>query len=391
MSQLAQNNALLGTPETSGVLNCLLTFSTGRGVADRFFATPPVGKRRASYRRHFATRLEHGVARLGTHDKGTDKRDGLGVNSAFLNQRAWLMRWSDRDGSVELAQAVLDQTASSVTVPRRDRGLALRTLAWQSRWRGALSEAEELCHRAMARLRGEDAQDAMADCHTILGVIANTRGDRTTARDHVTEGFACLTADSAVETRIDLLANLANIERYSGRFDLAHAILTDARGLATGQDLARVEQTFARAALRDGNPQQCLDHAQVALDLAEAHGNRIIQPYALEIRGAALVDVGQAGDALTALEQGLTLAREDRDRRAECQLLHEVCRVHMAQQRYEEGLSLAQGGQQVATELGCTVLETRFLERVAFFQDRLGQTEAALDSFRTLALRRGPL
>ncbi|MCH2093848.1 MAG: hypothetical protein MK160_01915 [Rhodobacteraceae bacterium] len=267
--------------------------------------------------------------------------------------------------------------------------MALRTLAWQAKWRGALNEAENKCHQGLARLRGENAGDAMADCYSILGVISYSRRDLTGARDHVRDGFSCLSENSAVASRIDLLATRANIERYSGRLDRAYACLTEAMSLANGAELARLEHNIARATLQDGYPQQSLEHSESALMLAQKFNNRVILPYAFETMGAALIDVGQADRALDPLSRGLAVARDEQDHRVECQLLHEICRVHMAQQEFKTGLPLAVGGQKTARDMGYTLWETKFLELVAYFQDQLGQTEAALQSFKALVQMRG--
>lgn len=287
-----------------------------------------------------------------------------------------------------MAQAVLDFSRAAgkarAVGARRRNGLAMRTLAWQARWRGDFDAAESFAHRAMARLKDEGAEPAMADVLATLSIVHCARGRRDLARECADDGFRQLSVQPNTATRIDLLIARAIVERCARRMEAAQDTLREAMALSSGPELARTEQSVARSLLHENLPSQALEHARTAVSLAREHGNRVILPYALEVLAAAMVELGRFDRAATVLHQGEIIAAEEQDPRAECQLLYHKARLTQRQGDPDAALALAGKGLDCAAGMGFSLLQKMFLECAAQLQEDQGQTVAALDTLKRL-------
>lgn len=291
-----------------------------------------------------------------------------------------------------MAQAVLDFSRAAgkarAVGARRRNGLALRTLAWQARWRGDFDAAESLAHRAIARLKGEGAESAIADSLATLAVVHYCRGRRDLARDCLDEGFEVLEHQPNVASRIDLLTTQAAVERHGQRMRIVQAAMREAVALSAGVERARTEHSVARALLQDDRPGEALEHANMAIELAREYQNRVIEPYALEVAATAQIDLDQIEDAERLLREAEAIAERDADARAACHLLFQ--RVRLARRRGDRdgALALARAGEEKARTIGYPLWEKNFLDRAALLQEELGQTDTALRTLkRLLALR----
>lgn len=318
----------------------------------------------------------------------TDPVSFQGADPTFLNHHAWSLRWIDRRRSVDMAEAVLQHSRSAgperVKGARRRNGLALRTLSWQARWRGSFDEAEDLAHRALARLRGEGAESAIADTFCVLAAIHTFRGRRDIARDYVERGFGALSKQDNLATRVDLLVAQAIVELFAGRIDVAQKAMQAAEKLAEGPQMAQVEHCIARALSYDDRPGEALEYGFRALELAKEHGNRVILPITYEIVAASLIDLDRLDQGEMFLNTGMAMALEDGDRRAEVQLQFQLLRVCLQKGSSHKALELAQNGVDLTDKIGHHLWHVRFLKKLAALQEDLGQTEAALQSLKSL-------
>ena len=320
------------------------------------------------------------------HDRGPPPFGG--AEPTFLNHHAWAIRWQDRGRSSAMAQAVLDFSRiagkSRAVGARRRNGLAMRTLAWQARWRGDFDAAESLAHRAIARLKDEGAEAAIADCLSTLAVVQCSRGRRDLARDCIEQGMDTLTHQPNVGTRIDLLAGRAMVDRYARRMESAQNTLRQAMAISVGPELARIEHSVARTLLYDGLPGEALEHGEAAITHAREHQNRVVLPYAMEVAAAALIELGQLDEAEKFLHDAEEIAFEDEDRRAECHLLYQT--VLLKERRGDRHAALEQSlqGQDIAEMMGYAQRQIKFLDRTAKLQEAIGETDAALRTLKRL-------
>ena len=108
----------------------------------------------------------------------------------LLNKLAWSKRWTDRTASVKFASSARE-TAGKGTGHRSrvQHGLALTTLAWQARWRGALEEAMGFCISAETYLPEQDNAEVRARIYGILGGLHFARNRFDLANCALERGF----------------------------------------------------------------------------------------------------------------------------------------------------------------------------------------------------------
>ena len=87
---------------------------------------------------------------------------------------------------------------------------------------------------------------------------------------------------------------------------------------------------------------EALPILQTALKDAQDRRDQAQQMVAVTVTGDARVRAGEPGVAQTLYEQGLQLAEAQRDSRAEADLRVRLARLHLAEARYPEGLTMAQ-------------------------------------------------
>ena len=239
----------------------------------------------------------------------------------FLNHIAWTQRWRDRDLSQKQAAAVCEITTDD-RAARRQHGLALRTLAWQAKWRGEMEDARILCERAIEPLAATGTWGGLADVYSVLAIVHLSQF-RLAASDHATSrAFALVNGNAPLDSQVDLLTTRASLLSHQGRIEEAGDCLVQAQGIAKGIEQARLCQNLSRYQLDTRRPAR----GSAAGRQRHCSGTRLQQP-----RGAAVFarTFGQRSDASGAGRTGpwcagrrlAMLALEDQDKRVECHLL----------------------------------------------------------------------
>lgn len=239
----------------------------------------------------------------------------------FTNHIAWTQRWRNRNLSQQQATLVCAMTEDSPE-QRRDYGLALRTLAWQAKWRGEMDSARALCEQAIEPLASTANWAALADVYSVLGIVHLSQFRFGAAHRVIKRGFALLDCTGPADSQVDLLTTQASLMCLLGKIDEAGDVLSKAKELARGIEHARLCQNVGRFQLLRGKLRDVRVQAANGIILARASNNRVVLPYLYELLGAVLLKQGQNDLARGVLEDGLLLALEDQDKRVECHLLN---------------------------------------------------------------------
>jgi tetratricopeptide (TPR) repeat protein len=288
----------------------------------------------------------------------------------------------DRHRSTSLSQRVLDITDPEGDTSRVARASALRTLAWQAKWRGDFEGSASYCLQAKQGVDASLAPAILVDVYSLLGVIHYSSGRRDFAARMVSRGLSLLSESVPAEGHVDLHTTRSTILRYRGRREEARHALEIARQHAKGAEHARVEHMIARAHIHDGAPVEAEHHAQTALDLARRYNSRVILPYALEVLGTALLQQDQAEQALPFLEEGLALARTEDDRRACCQILRELGRVQQKRGNTALALSHLIEGHRIAADMGYPLWLKSFSETLGALYEDAGEYRKAATAYK---------
>ncbi|CUH77718.1 putative ATPase [Tritonibacter multivorans] len=204
---------------------------------------------------------------------------------------------------------------------QKDLGLALRTLAWQAKWRGEMEDARILCEQAIEPLAASGARNALADVYSVLAIVHLSQFRFAASDQAVSRAFALLNGNGPFDSHVDLLTTKASLLSNLGKIDEAGECLAQAKEIAKGIEQARLCQNLSRYQLVRGDLREVRVQAASGLVLARACNNRVVLPYLHELLGAALIRQGQHRLARGVLEDGLQLALEDQDKRVECHLL----------------------------------------------------------------------
>lgn len=301
---------------------------------------------------------------------------------AFLNRLAWADRWSDRKRSRASAHQALE-LARSRGDDMREVATALRTLAWQAKWRGDFDRAQ--AHALACEAAASEAMlpGARGDCYSILGVVHYSRGRFDLATCAVERGMKLVDLGVPDETQIDLLTTLSTIQRYQGHVTRSGMTLARARDMATERELARVEHNLARWMHQHGDMDGGLRHARISIALAEEYRNRVILPYAAEIAGACAVELGQADEASVFFNDALQWAVADEDTRAQCQILIYSAALKAGQGDSDKALDLLHHGAALADEMGYPLWQKSFALKLAEVHEARGDLSAALEAHKS--------
>ena len=305
---------------------------------------------------------------------------------ALLNRVAWARRWADRDVSIEYAQSArktaIDGTGKRC---RAEQGMALKTLAWQSRWRGDLDDAMSKCLSAETYLPESDHVEARACIYSILGIVHFARNRLDLANCAIDRGFWLLRdiADSSAdEAMTDLLLTRAAIQRHSGERARAGITLGRARVLCTGEMENCADFVTAAWLLADGDAEEAQAKATAGMESANALGNRVILPYLYCVLGGCDAKMGRADTAIQNLKTGLAIAEEDKDLRVQCFLLREFAQMENDCGNSDEAISLLRKAATVAKSAGFGFEQKRIALKLAAVLEDQGQYKAALDQHK---------
>ncbi|SMX24811.1 hypothetical protein BOA8489_02940 [Boseongicola aestuarii] len=302
---------------------------------------------------------------------------------ALLNRVAWRCRWSSREKSEAYAKAALrtacEAPGETMKVPR---GFAYLTLAWQAKWRGEIDASMAYCLDCENCLSEIHHPESRAHGYSILGVLHYSRNRLDLAASAVKRGLGLVNPDEHIEAYIDLLTTRATIQRYKGDSARSGLTLGLARDLATGQELARVEHNIARGMMRDDVVEKGLQHAKTSLELCHKHANRVVLPYAQEVLGACQMALGDFTAAENAFTDGLGIAIEDRDFRAQCQIIQRHAALEHARHDLERARDLNRFGAQIAKEMGYDLWSRDFALALAGVYEDLGDFRKSLDEHK---------
>lgn len=307
------------------------------------------------------------------------------IAAEFCIRRAWNIRWASRNDSVEQAHKslLLAKSLSSPTCVKIE-GLAYRTLAWQSKWRGQFDICEGECKRALSRLKRSKLWAAAADVYSILGVLSYSRGRQDLARENITLGYQMLEIEDNVSARIDLLTTDATTLRYAKRYETCQQMLQKALDLSVGAERARVCHNIARSLDHLNNLSEALDNATLSVALARQFENRVVLPYALEVLGTVLRNLGRPDEAIVHLAEGEEIGLADQDVRVTCQILQQRAIIEEELGHHVDAFDAAKRGLAAARSMGYSLWEKKFLRHLAEMSEKQGYTGDALVAWKQL-------
>ena len=249
----------------------------------------------------------------------------------LLNKLAWSRRWTDRLASVDFARTARDTAAKGTG--RRSRiqhGLALTTLAWHGKWRGALDEAMGYCLSAETYLPEQENAEARARVYAILGNVHFSRNRFDLADCALERGFWLLRdfpETEVDEAMVDLLLMRAIVQRHTGERARAGITLGRAQEISNDEMMPCVEFCTATWLLADGDADGARIRGVRALENARAQSNRMMLPYLHQLMGACDIKLGRSEEARLSLDEGMKIAMEDKDDRLRCFILRHIAQL----------------------------------------------------------------
>ncbi len=300
----------------------------------------------------------------------------------LLTRLAWECRWTDRVRSAELARQALALVEQQTSYDAVDRCSALRTLAWQAKWRGDFEQTTSYCLQAKQGMDRQIAKHLLVDVFSLLGVVHYSAGRRDFASRMVRRGFDLVDDTIPDEALVDLYITQSTIQRYRGRIEESRHALENALQLSKGAERARVEHNIARTLNYERDYVQALERAEESLALARQFKNRIILPYTLEVLSAAQIALDRPVDALPHLEEGLEIAQADGDQRAACQLLHQLGIAQQKRGEMGHACEALTEGQRIAQAIGYPIWLTRFTEARAQLYEAEGEFQKAASAYK---------
>lgn len=305
---------------------------------------------------------------------------------ALLNHVAWSRRWSDRKISIDHAlSARKTALAGSGKRSRVQHGLALRTLAWQARWKGDLEEAMSHCLNSETFLPEREHAPDRATIYAILGAIHFARNRFDLANCSVDRGFWLLrdTPEAEVADVLnELLLTRATIQRYSGERARAGITLGRAQELSSSDTASSVNYATASWLLSDGDPAAAMTRAEPALASARDIGNRVIQPYLHALVGACAMELGRPDTAIENFDEALRLADEDGDRRCRTFVLRSYARLDLMRGDELSALERLQEAAGLAKSQDHAFERKRIALHLADVYERLGKYKQAVDQHK---------
>jgi LuxR family maltose regulon positive regulatory protein len=183
---------------------------------------------------------------------------------------------------------------------------------------GDYGQAQQLCRQAIEQVSIDEVV-LHAEAHTRLGVCANLLGDFTTGIAHLQKALQLWGRNSERRQTAELHTTLANTYSMLGNFALAEHHLSRATHCweRLQDDWGKVDNFICRGLIkhRQGELAEAEIFFQEALTLARGSIHfRRGEAYALVNLGDVYQDQGRYSQSLTAIEDGLALARQMKDR-----------------------------------------------------------------------------
>lgn len=287
------------------------------------------------------------------------------------------MRWRDcRASESYAAQALVD--AGSAERGYREAGRALRTLAWQAKWRGDLTKSMNYCTRALDFLEKSGGWVEMSEVYSILGVIHIGHVRMDLSEDAVTAGYTCLEHQDCIDARVDLMTTEAFVHIQQNRVECGFHTLEQAEKLAEGMQITRLPQNFARLLMYCGDHADAEAYSMRGIEICKKAGNRVVLPYMHEILGNALTERADWSAAKQVFRAGIDAAHSDGDLRAKCQLFQRMGHLLLKTGAYEEARDALRYAARIAQVLGYHLVEVQVQRELAEVHEAMGDTQAAL-------------
>ncbi len=300
----------------------------------------------------------------------------------LLNKLAWSKRWTDRLASVELATTARDAAGKGTGHRSRvQHGLALRTLAWQAKWRGALNEAMGYCISAETYLPEQENVVVRSRVYAILGSLHFARNRFDLANCALDRGFWLLrdTPDAeAEEAMVELLLTRAVLQRHSGERARAGITLGRAQELGTEELMPGVDYCTASWLLADGDAEAARIRATQALENARALSNRLILPYLYGVIGASDIKLGRMEDAQHNLGEGMRVAEQDGDDRVRCFILRQFATLAEESDDLDGARTYLETAARLAKSLGHSFEQKRVALQLADLFEKLKDYKKAV-------------
>ena len=305
---------------------------------------------------------------------------------ALINRIAWARRWTDRDASTEYAINALETAKDGRgRRSRKEQGYALRTLAWQARWRGEFDACLDYSLKAESFLSETENPVTRASIYASLGMVHFVRSRLDLAMSAIDRGL-WLVRDMADDQTTSVQANLyavrAMIQQQNGDRARAGTTLSRARELAGPEDLPMVEQITANWLLRHNETDRALEHALAAQKQAEAAENRIILPYVHAVSGLCYARKKNTIEAVSHFSAGMALAEADQDKRALCYLNLSRAQFELLRGELETARPLLQEAALIAKKQTLPLMRKEIALALAETFEKLGQYKASVDQHK---------
>ena len=192
---------------------------------------------------------------------------------------------------------------------------ALARAADKSERREGFREAERFYTRAL-ELADEVDQATRAELRYRRARVLVGRGALAQAREELQDVLEVAAATGRVELRCAALVTLANLEWKQGRAGDQRDHLLEAEKIAEdiGDRRLGIVTAFELANLRgwfEGEAAEAIDDLRLALERAEAYGERALLTEAHLRLGTALINIGELAEAEARFTSALALASED--------------------------------------------------------------------------------
>ena len=183
-----------------------------------------------------------------------------------------------RRGDWELATGTYQQALAHIT-DAGQRGRLLAEWSLTAHHGGDVEQAPELAKEAMVLARSAGDQQALAQAHNILGILANSRGDVAAASQHLEQSLALADRLGDPGVKMAALNNLSLARRAAGEMDRALELAEQA--LALGVELgdrhreAALHNNLADLQYATGRSEAAMDNLKQAVTIyAEIGGDK---------------------------------------------------------------------------------------------------------------------
>ncbi len=268
---------------------------------------------------------------------------------------------------------------------RVQHGLALTTLAWHAKWRGALNEAMEHCLSAETFLPERENAEPRARIYSLLGNIHFARNRFDLADCALERGFWLLRDIPEMEVQdaiVELLLTRAIVQRHTGERARAGITLGRAAELSTEETSTSVEFCTATWLLADGDAEGARIRGVTALETARTQSNHTMLPYMYALLGACDIKLGRPEDAEISLTEGLRLAKADEDDRVHCFILKNFGLLEISRGSLENAKTHLDAASKLAAKLGLSFERKRIALQLADLFEELRDYKRAVQQHK---------